>query len=622
MTYTIEYFLGLEKELLVKELESKTIVGSVDSDGQLEKIINDFFKVIHAKLENSLMNLYMINACPGYEVKLFSEVLEGDLNEDVVLPFDLEIASLPRICELLHIYYLNTQFAYSNGKLVRKKSKNNLLEAGAVYTQDNIAYDIVYRTLKNLSVNTSDSLKVLDFATGTGRFYRQIVKCMDELYNLAPDFSVLNNIYAIDIDPIAINVCRVNALSFLDSVDIAKARTVAKHIILKNALIKENTTTCTLECVEDIFPVVFDAIVSNPPYLVLKPNKKKMDQETIDSICGMVKYFRTSNDYKYSIEGMLNLYQLSLESMLGMLREGGEMGIICPSTLFADISAATLRKHMLSKHNVTYIKYFSEDEPLFDNVTQATCIFHLTKGEECKVINIVQGNKNYRISLDDVQHVFSSNWEIPPIDQVEWDILRKLLKVQKLKDCSDIRNKRGELDVSLHKEYITNEETPYRLVRGNMIIDRRLNDINHEYVNPDFLAIKSQDYLLNDSGRVRLVGQNIANMKQRVRLNFVECEKNDILGNSCNYISVSDDHIQKMKLLLNSALLNWRFKITSTNNHVNNYELDELPIIDFDSITPELMEMDEVEQNIKLCVLYGLTTNEVDFIIKNQYETI
>ena len=77
-----------------------------------------------------------------------------------------------------------------------------------------------------------------------------------------------------------------------------------------------------------------------------------------------------------------------------------------------------------------------------------------------------------------------------------------------------------------------------------------------------------------------------------------------------------------MKLLLNSALLNWRFKITSTNNHVNNYELDELPIIDFDSITPEFMEMDEVEQNVKLCVLYGLTTNEVDFIIKNQYETI
>ena len=30
--------------------------------------------------------------------------------------------------------------------------------------------------------------------------------------------------------------------------------------------------------------------------------------------------------------------------------------------------------------------------------------------------------------------------------------------------------------------------------------------------------------------------------------------------------------------LLNSKLLNWLFKITSTNNHVNLYELESLPI--------------------------------------------
>lgn len=619
MTYTIEYFLDLEKELLINEIES---IDSIDLAAHSEKIINNLFKIIHIKLENSLMNQYMINTCAEYDFTLFSEVLEGELTDEVPVPYDLDIASIPKTCELLHIYYLNTQFSYSNGKLARKKSKSNLLEAGAVYTQDNIAYDIVYRTLDNLSVTTYDSLKVLDFATGTGRFYRQIVKCMNQLYNLQPEYSVLNNIYAIDIDPVAINVCRVNAMSLLSSLDIDKARTIAKHIVLKNALIRAEVTSHPEDEIEDIFAGKFDAIVSNPPYLVLKPNKKKMDQETIDNICSMVKYFRTSNDYKYSIEGMLNLYQLSLEAMLGMLREGGEMGIICPSTLFADISAATLRKHMLSKHNVTYIKYFDEDEPLFDNVTQATCIFHLTKGAQCKVINIVQGNNNYRIALDDVQHVFSTHWEIPPIDQVEWNILRKLLKIRKLKDCSAIRNKRGELDLSLHKEYITYDETPYRLVRGNMIVGRTLNDINNEYVNPDFLEKKSQDYLLYDCGRIRLVGQNISNMKQKVRLNFVECAANDILGNSCNYISVSDEHIHKLQLILNSALLNWRFKITSTNNHINNYELDELPIIDFDMIRPELIKMDEVEQNKKLCSLYGLTDNEVDFIIKNQYEAI
>ena len=92
-----------------------------------------------------------------------------------------------------------------------------------------------------------------------------------------------------------------------------------------------------------------------------------MSAETIGKIDGMAAYFRKSSGYKYSIEGMLNLYQLSIEGMLGMLREGGEMGVICPSTLFADVSATTLRKHLLSKNVVSYIRYFSESDSLFDN---------------------------------------------------------------------------------------------------------------------------------------------------------------------------------------------------------------------------------------------------------------
>jgi hypothetical protein len=77
-----------------------------------------------------------------------------------------------------------------------------------------------------------------------------------------------------------------------------------------------------------------------------------------------------------------------------------------------------------------------------------------------------------------------------------------------------------------------------------------------------------------------------------------------------------------MKVLLNSALLNWRFKVTSTNNHINNYELDELPIIELSLITDEILKQDEVKQNRAICSLYGLRKDEVDFIIRQHYETI
>ena len=122
----------------------------------------------------------------------------------------------------------------------------------------------------------------------------------------------------------------------------------------------------------------FDAIVSNPPYLVLKANKSKAGLSTADNIAQMVTYFRKSGIYKYSIEGMLNLYQLSIESMLLMLKSGGEMGIICPSTLFADLSATKLRKYLLSSNKVRAIKFYAEKIPLFENVSQATNIFYFT----------------------------------------------------------------------------------------------------------------------------------------------------------------------------------------------------------------------------------------------------
>lgn len=626
MTYNIEFFLEFETQQLQKIFLEYCSFESTTSKFSSDKIINKAFKNIHTKLINSLIDCFMQKNCKGYQSSFYSELFEGELVEDICWPKDFEVENIPQICEMLHISFLNSIYSYSKGKIIRRRSKSNLLEIGAVYTQDQIAYDIVHKTICNMLAKEPKTIKILDFASGTGRFYQQIVKCLSEIFGIAPDFSIINNIYAVDIDPIAINICRLNALCLLTNIDYDKAKVVSEHILLKNALIKnqlfENNMAISHNDLNGLFYNGFDAIVSNPPYLVLKSNRNKMDLETVETINNMARYFRNSNDYKYSIEGMLNLYQLSLEAMLGMLKNGGEMGIICPSTLFADVSASTLRKHLLSKHNVTYIRFFSENDPLFDNVTQATCIFHLTKGEKCKLIDIVQGEKNYQIALDDVKLVFPVNWEIPSIENIEWKILRKLLIIPPLKKHSYIRNKRGELDLSLFKDYITNDVTPLRLVRGNMISGNSIIDINHEYVKLEFLNKKSQDYLSNDKGKRRLVCQQISNMTQRIRLRFVECESNDVLGNSCNYITIAENKIPQMKALLNSALLNWRFKITSTNNHINNYELDELPIINLNLISSEIIEMGEICRNREICYLYGLNSEEVNFIINKQYDII
>lgn len=626
-TNNFDCILELEEQLLSYELKMCGTCNASTNEFPSEQTIAQTFKYTHTILINHLIDKYMQKKCVGYKSSLFSDLFEGDLNGNILLPDNLDILNIPQLCEMLHMSYLNSTYCYSKGRITRKKSKSNLLGIGAVYTPDKIAYEIVHRTLGNLTVKNAQEIKILDFATGTGRFYRQIVKCLLELYELTPNFSILNNIYAVDIDIVAVNVCRINAMSLLPELVFEHAKIITEHIIIRNALLKEqlfdnNCMSIKHNDFGGLFNNGFDAIVSNPPYLVLKPNKKKMDADTIQNISNMASFFRNSGEYIYSIEGMLNLYQLSIEAMLGMLKKEGEMGIICPSTLFADVSATLLRKHLLSRHGVSYIKFFSENDTLFDNVTQATCIFHLTKERACNHIEIVQEQKNYQIALDDIKSVFVTNWEIPPIENIEWNILRKLLSIPQLKSLSHIRNKRGELDLTSFKKYISTEPTQLRLVRGNMILGNSLVDINHEYVKPDFFNKKSIDYLSNDKGRRRLVCQQISNMTQKVRLKFVECECNDVLGNSCNYITIAEEKMLQMKLILNSALLNWRFKVTSTNNHVNNYELDELPIIDLDLVSSEIVELDEISQDKRICTLYGLEESETNFIIKNRYEII
>lgn len=626
MIYNIDYFHKEEEKLIVKEIAKvfSQDITSVSTPTDID--VNNAFKSVHTKMVSSLISHYMSKCCLNYSHNIYSDFFEGKLDQVDILPPDLDFKSIPQICEALHISYLNSLYIYKNGKISRKKSKTNLLEVGAVYTQEQVAYDIVYRTLANVKIKDPSQIKILDFATGTGRFYKQVVICLNQIFGLSKESSILNNIYAVDVDPIALNICRINAISQIGNLDTNKAAVVTRHIVLKNALMKEDLFEKKLgisqKDLDGLCFQGFHAIVSNPPYLVLKPNKNKMDATTVENINNMAKYFRKSTYYKYSLEGMLNLYQLSLEAMLGMLQNDGEMGIICPSTLFADISASSLRKHLLSKHNVSYIKFFSENDTLFDNVTQATCIFHLTKGGSTNIIDIVQGDKEYKISLKDVKQVFKSNWEIPSIEKVEWEILKKLLSFPLLRNLSFIRNKRGELDLSLFRNYITSEPTNLRLVRGNMLSGNSINDINHEYVKPEFLEKKSSDYIMYDHGKKRLVCQQISNQLQNIRLKFVECQKNDVLGNSCNYITVSEELIPRMKVLLNSALLNWRFKVTSTNNHINNYELDELPIIDLNLITDEILKQEEVKQNTTICSLYGLKKEEINFIIRKHYETI
>lgn len=617
----VQYLLEEEEKRIVEIISTRNedvVFGSDNNISLVSEIeLNAIFKHVHSRILLDLAYTFLCAKSKEYAQSIINHYFFKSSDENNSIIRFVEIDKIPQYCESLHIAFLNSKFEMKKGRIVRTRSKEQLIDKGAVYTQSKIAYEIVSNTINNLD-NFNSDISVLDFACGTGRFYETIVEVLTNK-GIDIENAVLNNIFALDIDEDALNITRLKAISFLKEITEEKIEKISDHIIMKNGLLRynpldEQDIALNYNDFEGKVNYGFDAIVSNPPYLVLKANKSKAGLSTADNIAQMVTYFRKSGIYKYSIEGMLNLYQLSIESMLLMLKSGGEMGIICPSTLFADLSATKLRKYLLSSNKVRAIKFYAEKIPLFENVSQATNIFYLKKSGKTDLISITENDITFNVEYSAIQALFPDNNEIPNISNDEWNVLIKLSKCKKLKTLTNVRNRRGELDLTFCKKYITTTETPYRLVRGNMIGEKSIKNINGEFVKEDFVGTRSKDYLSFDFNQRRLICQQISNGGCSKRLKFIFCSSSDILANSCNYISSDQESLKKLYILLNSSLLNWRFKVTSSNNHINNYELDELPIIDLSEINGNIEFDSQKELDIYVGKLYGLTEKEIQLV--------
>ena len=226
------------------------------------------------------------------------------------------------------------------------------------------------------------------------------------------------------------------------------------------------------------------------------------------------------------------------------------------------------------------------------------------------------------LSLSSLRRLFP-RYELPFISKKEWGILKKISTFRKIKKIPGLRNKRGEIDLTLNKAFITSKNTGYPLIRGVDIQEGRILTQRKESINlSDFLKNKSAHFTKRDFEKIRIVGQQIVNIDADKRLIFALSEKNFILGNSCNYLTVASPlEIDWILIQLDSYLLNWRFKMTSTNNHVNNYEIDELPIVEN---TPKNLRKcnDTLSQNVLVCKQFGLDMNETKLILKKYFEEI
>ncbi len=406
----------------------------------------------------------------------------------------------------------------------------------------------------------------------------------------------------------------------------------------------------------------FDFIVMNPPYERLKPNLAEFLREQLltgereihlenfsenkNRIAEAVKYFRNSGEYQFGNRYAIDTHRLFIERTLQISREGGNIGFIVPSTILGDLSSHSLRSYLIRENTLRTVDDFPETSRLFDSVTQSVSVITLEKGGNTKSfsarfgltdINEAMTLSQVRIPAARIERVVGSSLSIPQVNKIGWNLLTKLHKQPSISSLNWLSVNRGELDLTLDKDCISSTATDFRLIRGSNI--SRYTLYNRSVAKTEFVDIRKLMKNLGTSTRAahiqqnRLACQQISNRTQRWRLKFAPIPPSVVLANSCNYIAtnVGSSKFHNLILLgiLNSELMNWRFSLTNTNNHVSTRELTQLPIVDYDSsiykeITSKLIEdvkklrLGTPSPRIEACVfsLYGFSTNEANALLK------
>ncbi|GAA8721909.1 class I SAM-dependent DNA methyltransferase [Helicobacter pylori] len=316
----------------------------------------------------------------------------------------------------------------------------------------------------------------------------------------------------------------------------------------------------------------FDCIIGNPPYMQVKKG-----------LYSSIFYpFSEGKDI-----GKQNTYKVFVELGFNLTKQKGLISLITQSSIMCDCSAQFTRELLLKYCQIHYFVEFNKKQKLFSNVIQGVCILEFLKDRPNKEHAFKIAINNTQIQMSQIQYEqikqdeilkFFPLYEIPLIKSGEMEIVRKI-KTDKIlfRDLLE-KSLQGNINTIHLKDIQDQKETNGRIYKGANC-HRYFLDTQYLFAKDNQITqqIFEKNYYQNI-----IVTQNITGTSDpyRIHANLIEIKNQEMLFlNTCNLSYCKEqEHAKFLVGLLNSRLLDWLFRKTSINNHVNLYELETLPI--------------------------------------------
>jgi len=167
----------------------------------------------------------------------------------------------------------------------------------------------------------------------------------------------------IDIDDVGFGTCeeRINRL-------------VVSGIEIKSTLLACDAFVATKRLERD-----FDGVITNPPWGLLKPDRREIARLPTDRQKDYVDKMRDYDNWlcehyplsqprrKFAGWGT-NLSRVGLEASLLLARPRGIVGVVLPASILADEQSFLLRKHLITEHALLDVAHFTAEQKYYEAV--------------------------------------------------------------------------------------------------------------------------------------------------------------------------------------------------------------------------------------------------------------